>query len=235
MSRAKPRNRQHGNTMVLALIVMSALATLGTLTVVSVQSSLKASTADRSQALALYAAESGAAIIMDYLRHNFDQTLMTTGPGGPPWFRPKAWSALVKPLNEPQVSLDVTEPTSGAKPGTANNPFLGDGIVAWYETKILNNKDDVPSPTLDANPASPPGPPTLPHPYPGPVNGYLEGVDYDGRVIIQITGHGPQEAIAILEVEVQWPIQQDLAFPPPIAISPGGPTLTLLGWHVVNF
>jgi hypothetical protein len=235
MSRAKPRNRQHGNTMVLALIVMSALATLGTLTVVSVQSSLKASTADRSQALALYAAESGAAIIMDYLRYHFDPTPLPGPAGGTPWFRPKAWGAMVKPLNAPSVSLNGTEPTSGAKPGTANNPFLGDGIVAWYETTILNNKDDFPPPALD-------GPPPVAHPYPFPVNGYLEGVDYDGRVIIQITGHGPQEAIAILEVEVQWPIQQTIGVPPPTVgvppvtfPAPGSPTLTLLGWHVVNF
>src|SRR5437762_1816408 len=70
----KPRDRQRGNSLVLALIVMSALATLGSLTVVSVQSSLKTSTNDRSQTIALYAAESGAAYAMDFLRAKGDWT-----------------------------------------------------------------------------------------------------------------------------------------------------------------
>ena len=46
------RDPQRGNSLLLALIVMSSLATLGSLTVVSVQSSLKASTNDRSQTVA---------------------------------------------------------------------------------------------------------------------------------------------------------------------------------------
>src|SRR6476619_4321283 len=50
-----PRDRQRGNTLLLALIVMSALATLGSLTVVSMQSRIQLSTNDRAQAIAKYA------------------------------------------------------------------------------------------------------------------------------------------------------------------------------------
>ena len=50
------RDRQQGNSLLLALIVMSSLAALGSLTVVSVQSSLKSSTNGRSQTIAMYAA-----------------------------------------------------------------------------------------------------------------------------------------------------------------------------------
>jgi hypothetical protein len=216
MSRAKPRKREQGNTMVLSLIILSALGTLGTLTVISVQSSLKASTNDRAQAIALYAAESGAAYAMDYLRYHYDATPIPGPIGGSPWFRTVAWKAFLN------TSLDAFLPTS---------PF-GAGIVGSYETKILNNKDDYPPPALA------PTPPPTAIPYgPGPMpNGYLDGNDYDGRVIIQVTGHGPQEATAIVEVEVQWPIQQVPGTPAPTTSLPfpNGTPLTLIGWHVVN-
>lgn len=225
MRRAQ-RNREHGNTMILALIVLSALATLGMLTTVSVQSSFRASTNDRSQAIALYAAESGAALIMDHLRHNFDPSPMSGPTGASPWSRPKAWSRFVSPRNTAPVTLNAGdpdgEPTSGVSPG----PF-GAKIAAWYETKIFNNKDDVPPPVIIGGVYTP---------YPSPPSGYADGADYDGRVIIQITGHGPQDATAILEVEVQWPIEQVSDTPAPTS-SPPQPNalhLTILGWHVVN-
>src|SRR5215831_2001855 len=66
------RDPQRGNSLLLALTVMSALATLGSLTVVSMQSSIQLSTNDRAQAIALYAAESGAAVTMVALRNLFD-------------------------------------------------------------------------------------------------------------------------------------------------------------------
>ena len=119
-----PRDRQRGNSLVLALIVMSALATLGSLTVVSVQSSLKASTNDRSQAIALYAAESGAAYAMDFLRANAlsDWT---------PYFTP------------PNVSypVDPNFPANRAQPKAGGNPF-SDDQNAWFEIRFMNNAED---------------------------------------------------------------------------------------------
>lgn len=235
MSRAK-RKREAGNTMVLALIILTALGTLGTITVISVQSSLKASTNDRSQAIALYAAESGAAIAIDYLRNHFDGATADLPLNTPPWDRPKAWSAFVTQQNANPQSIDAFEPTAGPTP-TAK-PF-DDDIVAWYTTKILNNKDDFPPPLMVTNTDTTPGaPPTLPVAFPTvpPPNGYMDGKDYDGRVIVQVTGHGPQGSTAIVEVEVQWPIEQTPGVPPPTttAPSPAGQRLTLIGWHVVN-
>lgn len=121
--------------MVLSLIVLSALATLGSLTVVSVQSSLKASTNDRSQAVAMFAAESGGAMAIEYLRNNFvrDPAVGTAGAH---------WGAYVVANNVPPFSIPAAQlPSNGALPGTANNPFSPDQR-AWYEIVILNNRDD---------------------------------------------------------------------------------------------
>lgn len=123
-----PRDRQCGNSLLLALVVMSALATLGSLTVVSVQSSLKTSTNDRSQTVAMYAAESGAAAAMDFLRKNFK------GAG---------WSAYVHTSNNPPIfHLSAPDlPSSDAQPGTPNNLFSLDQN-AWFSVDILNNRND---------------------------------------------------------------------------------------------
>ncbi|HEX4419856.1 MAG TPA: hypothetical protein VH165_18205 [Kofleriaceae bacterium] len=216
-----PRDRQRGNSLLLALIVMSALATLGAMTVVSVQSSLKASTNDRSQAVAMYAAESGAAMAMDYLRTRCD----TAGTG---------WSAYVVPNNDPSLLTPMGPANlaaSGALPGTANNPFSTDQN-AWFSVTVLNNPND----------------PNFAHA--GPPN------DTDCRVTLQVTGHGPQGATAIIE----WDIMRSAPWAPPPGIQPNPlaiPVLPfyplgalvpgtnaplapvpagmiLLGWHVVN-
>ncbi|HEX2692012.1 MAG TPA: hypothetical protein VHN14_35630 [Kofleriaceae bacterium] len=128
MTICPPRDRQRGNSLLLALVVMSALATLGSLTVVSVQSSLKTSTNDRSQTIAMYAAESGGAAAMDFLRNHFDQT--------------NSWNAYVRPSNNPIITLSAPDlPSSGALPGTPDNLFSVDQN-AWFSVDILNNPND---------------------------------------------------------------------------------------------
>lgn len=118
--------------MLLALIVMSALATLGSLTVVSMQSSIQLSTNDRAQTIAMYAAESGAAVAMDFLRKNFD-----IDPAGK-----TTWSTYVVSLNQaPLVDMSTPIPSSGARPGSPNNLFDPDQN-AWFEIVLLNNPDD---------------------------------------------------------------------------------------------
>ena len=134
-----PRDRQRGNSLVLALIVMSALATLGSLTVVSVQSSLKASTNDRSQAVALYAAESGAAYAMDFLR---------SLPVGTDWsqYLSDATTTAILP-----VSPDPLFPTNHALPGSGDNPFSVDQN-AWFEIQFFNDHSETPaSPPKDSD------------------------------------------------------------------------------------
>jgi type II secretory pathway pseudopilin PulG len=135
----RPRDRQRGNSLLLALIVMSVLATLGSLTVISVQSSLKTSTNDRSETIARYAAESGAAVAMDYLRGQIKITQATTD-----------WSAYFTVNNaEPRPPLPF--PSNGAQPGTPNN-LLSPDQNAWYLVEALNNRNDPGfQPTLNRN------------------------------------------------------------------------------------
>jgi hypothetical protein len=129
MTRSRPeRDCQRGNSLLLALIVMSSLATLGSLTVVSVQSSLKASTNDRSQTVAMYAAESGGAAAMDLLRRTFSPS--------------SHWNAYVTLPTNPVVPLTSPAlPSSGAVPGSPDNLFTADQN-AWYSVEIRNNRND---------------------------------------------------------------------------------------------
>ena len=131
-----PRDRQRGNTLLIALIVLSALATLGSLTVVSVQSSLKTSTNDRAQTIAMYAAESGAAVAMDYLKGRFKDSLNGRS------MESDAWTKLVKPSNQEVASVPTTEiPSNDALPGDPNNLFTKEQN-AWFDIQLLNNRDD---------------------------------------------------------------------------------------------
>ena len=111
--------------MVLALIVMSSLAALGSLTALSVQGSLKTSSNDRFQAVAMYAAESGGALTMSWLRANLDLV--------------NGWGAQVRPNNNNPISPGF--PANGALPGDPNNPFSADQHC-WFEVIILNNRSD---------------------------------------------------------------------------------------------
>jgi hypothetical protein len=125
------RDPQRGNSLLLALIVMSSLATLGSLTVVSVQSSLKASTNDRSGSIATYAAESGGAIAIEFLRTTYVEALVPS----PTAF----WSAYTHPKN---LTIEVPAfPSNGALPGSPGNPFSADQN-AWFNVELLNNRDD---------------------------------------------------------------------------------------------
>lgn len=119
------RDRQAGNSMVLALIVMSSLAALGSLTALSVQGSLKSSSTDRFQSVALYAAESGAAVAMDYLRTHTDPVTY--------------WSAFVDGNNNNPPAFPMQ--SNDKPPGDPDNPFSTDQH-AWYHVEILNNRDD---------------------------------------------------------------------------------------------
>jgi Tfp pilus assembly protein PilX len=119
------RDHQRGNSLLRALIVMSALATLGSLTVVSVQSSLKASTNDRAGSIAMYAAESGIALAIEFLRTN--------------WTAPGTWAAYIRPNNTPTVTPAF--PSNGASPEDSNNPFGADQN-AWFLVETLNNRSD---------------------------------------------------------------------------------------------
>jgi hypothetical protein len=113
--------------MLIALIAIGGLITLGGITVLSVQGGLAAVSHDRHRSAALYAAESGAAVAMIYLRANVEPA-------------PAYWGALVNPANDPP-SIPADLAGNGAQPGDADNVF-SDDMVAWYEVEILNNRAD---------------------------------------------------------------------------------------------
>src|SRR5690349_10629873 len=116
-----PRDPQRGNSLLLALIVMSALATLGSLTVVSMQSSIQMSTNDRAQTIAMYAAESGAAVAMNFLRRTFDAS------GTPPYGGATSWSTYCTANNQPPLmDMSTVIPSSDALPGDAGGRNLFD-------------------------------------------------------------------------------------------------------------
>lgn len=130
--RPRPRDSQRGNSLLLALIVMSALAALGSLTVVSTQSSLKTTTNDRAQAIALYAAESGAAVAMDFLHRHFEHDpVAPTKPG---------WSAYIVANNTNVASVPTTLIASNGQPPGANPLSLDQ--QAWYDIQLYNNRND---------------------------------------------------------------------------------------------
>jgi Tfp pilus assembly protein PilX len=83
------------------------------------------------------------------------------------------WSALVEPENQ-DVELCDTIAGNGVPPGEEGYLFSPDRN-AWYEVHIQNNVSDP---------------------------GFAAGDDDDARVVIRSTGHGPNQARVILEVEV---------------------------------
>lgn len=208
-----PRDRQRGNSLVLALIVLSALATLAGLTVVSVQSGLKTSTHDRSQAIATYAAESGAAVAMDFLRNHFHNDTA----------QPLGWSAYVKPRNESVVPVDPADiPSNDALPGTPNNLFSPDQN-AWFDIQLLNNRDD---PGFAVSPPPPGG-----NDQDGRIIIRTTGHGPQGSVAIVeweiLRAGGP---VSDPPPPLPYPLTPppwDLSFTPPQG-------MVLLGWHVVS-
>lgn len=120
--------------MVLAMIVLASLGTLSSLTVVSVQGGIATAGNERFHAIATYAAESGAAVAMDYLRKHLN---LSTG-----------WKSYVSANNAhpPQPNLPGNNQVSGA----AGNLFSAD-VRGWYSVEILNNRGDSGFSTGDDN------------------------------------------------------------------------------------
>jgi hypothetical protein len=83
------------------------------------------------------------------------------------------WTALVTPENEDLAPWDAVA-GNGAQPGESANLFSSDR-QSWYDVDIRNNVSDP---------------------------GFAAGEDDDSRVVIRATGHGPDRARVVLEVEV---------------------------------
>lgn len=155
-----PPPSERGAALILTLIAVSALLGLGALTLLSVQTELASTGQSRFNQSALYAAESGVAAGMDFLRNNCSPQALFT-----PWMSPSNQS--------PQQPVQIVG--NGLKPGASGNVFSPDSDV-WYEVSLLNNIEDPK---------------------------FAVGVDWDGTVILHVVGHGPDQTVVTLEVEVQ--------------------------------
>jgi hypothetical protein len=112
--------------MVVMLIVLVALGTIAGLTVISVQGGSAQISAQRFSAMALYAAESGAAVTMDWLRANYHLS--------------NKFNLWVDPNNLPGQSPPEI-PGNGILPGQPGN-VLSNDQQGWYTVKLLNNRSD---------------------------------------------------------------------------------------------
>jgi hypothetical protein len=117
------RDPQAGNSVILSIIILTSLATLSGLTVITTRGTMSAETNDRFHTIATRAAESGAASAMDYLRAQI----------------PTGWTAFVSANNANPVTL--TFPANGVGPGGTNNQFHSDQ-QAYYNVIVLNNRTD---------------------------------------------------------------------------------------------
>ncbi len=108
------------------MIVLMTLGTLGMLTATSVQSGSRTAGNERFHSIAVYAAESGGAVAIDYLRKNID---VATG-----------WAALISPSNATIQSPTAIPGNNVVTEETGN--VLSDDMVASYKIEILNNRDD---------------------------------------------------------------------------------------------
>jgi len=131
---ARRRHRERGNSLVLAMIVLAALGTLSALTVVTVQGGIATTGNDRFHTVAVYAAESGGAAAMDFLRKNIN---LTTG-----------WKTYVSANNANPVQPNL--PGNNQDIGTAGNLFSSD-MQGWYSVQVLNNRNDTGFATGDDN------------------------------------------------------------------------------------
>jgi hypothetical protein len=126
----RPSNCERGNALLVALIALTGLVTLAGLTVLSVQGGIATSASDRFNAIALYAAESGASAGMDYLRKNL--VITGTTKTFPPAF------VSASNANPPQLP-DI--PGNNKPPGDPANLFSSNQ-QAWYTVELLNNRND---------------------------------------------------------------------------------------------
>ena len=108
------------------MIVMTALGTLSMLTVFSVRGGTQTVSADRFHAIALYAAESGAAAGMDFLRTNINAS---TG-----------WQSFISASNS-SVQSPSGIAGNGVTSGNSGNLFSNDQH-AYYTVEIYNNHND---------------------------------------------------------------------------------------------
>jgi hypothetical protein len=111
------------------MIVLTALGTLGVLTTITVRGGLQTTASDRFHQIAVYAAESGGAVAMSFLRATVNAATK--------------WSDVVDPSTPaaPVAHVPVGLLGNLALPGEPGNPFTST-LGASYSVEILNNRGD---------------------------------------------------------------------------------------------
>lgn len=112
--------------MIVSLIALTGLAALGGLTVSTVQGNNAATATDRFHAIAMYAAESGGAAAMDFLRDSVNSSTRFT--------------TMVSANNDAPMSPAAIL-GNGVQPGVTGNVF-SPSLRAWYSVQLLNNRED---------------------------------------------------------------------------------------------
>jgi hypothetical protein len=127
-SRRRHSRRRRGNVLLVVLIALTGLAALGSLTVVSVQGGLSTVTSDRSHSIALFAAESGASVALDFLRERYYLDVS------------RGFSDVTSSFPD---DWQVPAAISGNEvlPGQPGNVFSPE-MQAWYQVTVINNKTD---------------------------------------------------------------------------------------------
>lgn len=124
-----PRSsRECGSALVVTLLALVALLGIGSVTLLAVQSEAQSAGQDRFNNVALYAAESGAAAAVEFLRDNCDPT--------------RLFSAFVEPFNQnPQHPPGILD--NGRRPAEKNVFRQFDpNSQAWYDISILSEITD---------------------------------------------------------------------------------------------
>lgn len=117
---------QRGSVLLVVMMVMAAMLGVGSLAVMSARMGTRSVAHDRYQGQALYAAESGLAAGVEYLRSVRDPV--------------DNWSLEVEPENTGVLPKNgITGNT--IRPGQPGYPFSATS-VSWYEVTILNNQGD---------------------------------------------------------------------------------------------
>ncbi len=126
--------KQKGSIIIVAMLAMVALISLGGLSTLAVRGGLASSGHDRFRAVALYAAESGAAAGVDYLRSRVHSDISI------------GWTDYVNANNDPPFFTQEI-PGNGKEPDELGNLFSQGlppekHIKAWYRVEVLNNPND---------------------------------------------------------------------------------------------
>jgi hypothetical protein len=110
----------------ISMIVLTGLAALGNLTIVTVQGGTTAAAADRFHTIAMYAAESGGAAAMEFLRTNVNSGTRFT-------------AYVVASNTNPKSPAEISG--NNLASGATGNLF-SPSLKASFSVQLLNNRDD---------------------------------------------------------------------------------------------